>query len=50
VAGSYEHCNELSSFIKDVTLLDKLNNYWHLKKDSAPWNLSAIANKSGLQE
>jgi hypothetical protein len=36
-----EHGNELSGFIKvgvEGEFLDKLNDYWLLKKDSAAWS------------
>jgi hypothetical protein len=37
VAGSREHDNELSGYIKDREFLDQLSDYWLLKKDSAPY-------------
>jgi hypothetical protein len=37
VAGSCEHGNELSGFIKGGEFLDWLSDY-QLLKDSAPWS------------
>jgi hypothetical protein len=38
VAGSCEHVNENCSSIKGRKFLDRLNDYYFLKKDSAVWN------------
>jgi hypothetical protein len=38
VAGSYEHDNEPSGFIKCWEFLEWLSNCWLLRKDPAPWN------------
>jgi hypothetical protein len=35
VEGSCEHGNELSGFVKCCEILEKLINWWLLKKDSA---------------
>jgi hypothetical protein len=35
VAGSREHGNEQSCYIKGREFLDQLSDYWLLKKDSA---------------
>jgi hypothetical protein len=36
VEGSREHGNEPSGFIKCWEVLERLHNWWLLKKDSAP--------------
>jgi hypothetical protein len=41
VAGFCEHGNEPSGSIKGGEFLDQLNEYWLLKKDSAPWCYSS---------
>jgi hypothetical protein len=38
VAGSCEHGNKTSGSIKGGKLLDHLDDYQLLKKDSAPWS------------
>jgi hypothetical protein len=38
VAGSGEHGNEPSGYIKGGEFLDQMNDYQLLKKDSAPWS------------
>jgi len=38
MAGSCQHGNEPSGFIKGEEFLNELNDYQHLKKDSIPWS------------
>jgi hypothetical protein len=47
MTDSCEHSNEPTGSIKSSEIIEKLHNWWLLKKDSAPWSFSWLFSQFG---